>query len=205
MARHISRNSITSRRRLPSSTLETKDCGRPSREARSCWVAPARLVAATNRSSKRRYPMVWVDFKGRPPASENRRSKEAQLRINPKPCFGIFRLASPQSELVRWGLVKEQYVGDVNDYRKYALLRHLAKAGGIRVGVCWILTPPDDRPDGDMNAYLDQPDRWQAYDPDLFKQLKSVRDYKGALHAHARRATLQDVPAQDRARRNHAL
>jgi hypothetical protein len=39
--------------------------------------------------------------------------------------------------------MKEQYVGDVNDYRKYALLRHFAIECGLRVGVCWMLTPPD--------------------------------------------------------------
>jgi len=33
--------------------------------------------------------------------------------------------------------MKEQYVGDVNDYRKYALLRHFAIEGRVRVGVCW--------------------------------------------------------------------
>jgi hypothetical protein len=75
--------------------------------------------------------------------------------------------------------MKEQYVGDENDYRKYALLRHLAQAGGIRIGVCWMLTPPDDRPDGGRTTYLDQPDRWSKYDPDLFEQLTSVRAFTG--------------------------
>jgi len=39
--------------------------------------------------------------------------------------------------------MKEQYVGDINDYRKYALLRYLAEKGGVRTGVCWMLTQPD--------------------------------------------------------------
>ena len=38
--------------------------------------------------------------------------------------------------------MKEQYVGDENDYRKYALLRALA-ATGLKLGVCWMLTPPE--------------------------------------------------------------
>jgi hypothetical protein len=44
--------------------------------------------------------------------------------------------------------VKDQYVGDINDYRKYALLRALSSGGANRVGVCWMLTPPDGGMDG---------------------------------------------------------
>jgi len=74
--------------------------------------------------------------------------------------------------------MKEQYVGDENDYRKYALLRQLANAG-VRIGVCWMLTPPDDGSDGGKTAYLKRPDRWRAHDPDLFDVLRSVHDYPG--------------------------
>ena len=37
--------------------------------------------------------------------------------------------------------MKHQYVGDINDYRKYALLRALSAGGANRIGVCWMLTP----------------------------------------------------------------
>ena len=67
--------------------------------------------------------------------------------------------------------MKEQYVGDVNDFRKYALLRVLAQTGRLRVGVQWMLTPPDGRPDGSKVDYLQQPDRWRSYDPVLFDLL----------------------------------
>jgi len=67
--------------------------------------------------------------------------------------------------------MKEQYVGDVNDYRKYALLRHLAQQGRIRIGVCWMLTPPDA---GNLRDYLKQADRWRGYDPELFDQIRAV-------------------------------
>ena len=67
--------------------------------------------------------------------------------------------------------MKEQYVGDVNDYRKYALLRHLAQAGGVRVGVCWMLTPPDA---GNLRHYVKDPDKWQRYDPQLFDKLQAI-------------------------------
>src|SRR5437588_130318 len=67
--------------------------------------------------------------------------------------------------------MKEQYVGDVNDYRKYALLRHLAKVGGVRVGICWMLTLPDA---GNLRGYLEEPKRWRDYDPSLFDRLGAV-------------------------------
>jgi hypothetical protein len=37
--------------------------------------------------------------------------------------------------------MKVQYFGDVNDYRKFALLRLLASKGGFKIGVCWMLIP----------------------------------------------------------------
>jgi len=36
--------------------------------------------------------------------------------------------------------MKNQYFGDINDYRKYGLLRCFAEAG-LNIGVCWMLTP----------------------------------------------------------------
>lgn len=67
--------------------------------------------------------------------------------------------------------MKNQYFGDVNDYRKYGLLRKLVEPGRIRVAVCWMLTPDDAGPDGRKTRYLDQPERWSRYDPDLFVML----------------------------------
>ncbi|MEF2549416.1 hypothetical protein VQ045_19940 [Aurantimonas sp. E1-2-R+4] len=64
--------------------------------------------------------------------------------------------------------MKEQYVGDINDYRKYALLRALAVSGANRIGVCWMLTPSDTSSDGGKLAYLSQPDRYRRHDPELF-------------------------------------
>jgi hypothetical protein len=70
--------------------------------------------------------------------------------------------------------VKEQYVGDVNDYRKYALLRLLGQSG-VRLGVCWMLTPNDGRSDGNKLGYLDQP-KQDRHDPELFTLLRRVRN-----------------------------
>lgn len=70
--------------------------------------------------------------------------------------------------------MKEQYVGDVNDYRKYALLRLFGQSG-LRLGVCWMLTPNDSRSDGNKLGYLDQP-KQERHDPELFALLRRVRN-----------------------------
>lgn len=64
--------------------------------------------------------------------------------------------------------MKEQYVGDINDYRKYALLRVLSDGGRTRVGVCWMLTPDDGGRDGNKLGYLQRPEQFRHYDPELF-------------------------------------
>ena len=66
------------------------------------------------------------------------------------------------------GAVKHQYVGDINDYRKYALLRVLSAGGTNRIGVCWMLTPSDGSSDGNKLGYLRQPERFRHFDPELF-------------------------------------
>lgn len=70
--------------------------------------------------------------------------------------------------------MKHQYFGDVNDYRKYGLLRTLQRETGLRIGVWWMLTPDDGRTDGKFTGYLEQAARWREYDPDLFDRLASV-------------------------------
>ncbi|MGP8186525.1 MAG: hypothetical protein ACLQHF_18220 [Terracidiphilus sp.] len=49
--------------------------------------------------------------------------------------------------------MKEQYVGDIGDFGKVLLLKHLA-ACGFRVGVNWVLTPNDNRTDGKHRDYV---------------------------------------------------
>lgn len=64
--------------------------------------------------------------------------------------------------------VKHQYVGDINDYRKYALLRALSAGGANKIGVCWMLTDEDDSSDGSKLGYLTRPDIYREFDPTLF-------------------------------------
>lgn len=69
--------------------------------------------------------------------------------------------------------MKVQYFGDEHDFRKYVLLRLLAKR--FTIGVCWMLTPDDDRNDGSKRAYLgeDRASKWRHYDEELFDLLAS--------------------------------
>jgi len=67
--------------------------------------------------------------------------------------------------------MKNQYFGDVNDYRKYGLLRILSGGGEINTGICWMLTASDERSDGQMLRYLEQPSKWRRLDPELFDHL----------------------------------
>ena len=71
--------------------------------------------------------------------------------------------------------MKVQYFGDENDYRKYALLRLLATLGRFKIGVCWMLTPADERPDGGKRSYIQHPTKWRALDPDLFDLMATVK------------------------------
>ena len=69
--------------------------------------------------------------------------------------------------------MKNQYFGDVNDYRKYGLLRQLANHH--KLGVCWMLTADDTRPDGEQRAYLRNEKGHRHLDPELFDLLKQSR------------------------------
>ena len=70
--------------------------------------------------------------------------------------------------------MKNQYFGDVNDFRKYGLLRTLQRASGLAVGVCWFLTVDDGAGDGELRNYLNQPRRWRHYDSELYGKLQRL-------------------------------
>ena len=72
--------------------------------------------------------------------------------------------------------MKHQYVGDINDYRKYALLRALSAGGANRIGVCWMLTQPDGKTDGGKRGYLEKPEKYRHHDPELFDVLVPTLD-----------------------------
>ena len=78
--------------------------------------------------------------------------------------------------------MKNQYFGDINDYRKYGLLRCFIDAG-FRVGVCWMLTPDSPNRDGQKTGYLTKPRVWRQFDPPLFDLLSArVASANRSLH-----------------------
>ncbi len=70
--------------------------------------------------------------------------------------------------------MKNQYFGDINDYRKYGLLRILQSTGSGRLLVAWMLTPDDGSRDGGRRSYLRDPGAWIGYDPQLFTSLAGL-------------------------------
>jgi hypothetical protein len=70
--------------------------------------------------------------------------------------------------------MKNQYLGDINDYRKYGLLRVLQSSGSGMLLVAWMLTPDDGSRDGGRRSYLQDPGAWKRYDPELFTGLAAL-------------------------------
>jgi hypothetical protein len=70
--------------------------------------------------------------------------------------------------------MKNQYFGDINDYRKYGLMRVLAGRSRLTLGICWLLTEDDEHGDGELRAYLSKPSRWRHYDPELYESLQRL-------------------------------
>jgi hypothetical protein len=70
--------------------------------------------------------------------------------------------------------MKDQYFGDINDYRKYGLLRALAAGGEFPIAVCWMLTPSDGSSDGRFVEYLSDPGDFWDLDPPLYDFLQDA-------------------------------
>jgi hypothetical protein len=75
--------------------------------------------------------------------------------------------------------MKNHYFGDVNDYRKYGLIRALTGQGTLNSMICWMLTEDDDRADGGKLDYLLKQDTWRGYDEELFDTLREAVVFKG--------------------------
>ncbi len=70
--------------------------------------------------------------------------------------------------------MKNQYFGDINDYRKYGLLRVIKNVSQLRLLVTWMLTPNDNRSDGKFIQYLKDEKKWEKHDPELFHGIKKL-------------------------------
>lgn len=70
--------------------------------------------------------------------------------------------------------MKNQYFGDINDYRKYGLLRVLQSKIQGKLLVAWMFTPDDGSRHGGVRDYIEDPHRWRRYDPQLFDGLADL-------------------------------
>jgi hypothetical protein len=70
--------------------------------------------------------------------------------------------------------MKNQFVGDINDYYKYGLLRILSGFGKKKLGVCWMLTADTHPGKLGLIGYLRHPEKWRRYDRDLFDALRKI-------------------------------
>jgi hypothetical protein len=70
--------------------------------------------------------------------------------------------------------MKNQYFGDINDYRKYGLLRALQSTGDGSLLVAWMLTPDDGGQDGGFRSYLEDRPILANGDLDLFVGLAEL-------------------------------
>jgi len=70
--------------------------------------------------------------------------------------------------------MKNQYVGDINDYRKYDLLQLLSNELMEKILIVWMLTPNDNGNDGKKIKYLNNAKKWEKYNKILFEGLKTI-------------------------------
>ena len=70
--------------------------------------------------------------------------------------------------------MKEQYIGDVKDYYKYSVIEFLSKVYDKKVLFAWMLTPPDNKNQGNDIGYLNNPQKYSRYNPTLYENLKDI-------------------------------
>ena len=69
--------------------------------------------------------------------------------------------------------MQNRYVGDIGDYVKLAILRALSP--GYRLGIAWWLFPDENHNrDGCHISYLNRPEVWWHFDPQLFDTLDEI-------------------------------
>jgi hypothetical protein len=66
--------------------------------------------------------------------------------------------------------MKDSFVGDINDYRKYDLLEQISKEAKFRILVVWMRTGGD----GNRLDYLEQEACFKNYNPRLYEGLKNI-------------------------------
>ncbi len=123
--------------------------------------------------------------------------RRGQASIQTGWAFDGVLLASRQAGAGTQSDMQERYLGDSHDFIKYALLRHFAAELGLRLGINWYLTRPEevDKPgnnDGGKRHHL-KGGTWRETDPELFDRLALFDDPE--LRSLENVAALEILPA----------
>jgi len=70
--------------------------------------------------------------------------------------------------------MKNQYVGDINDYKKYSLIEIISEVLNEKILIAWMLTVDDGRSHGNRLDYLENNKNERQLNPELFDKLKSI-------------------------------
>jgi hypothetical protein len=73
--------------------------------------------------------------------------------------------------------VRNEFFGDIRDYRKYGLLRILCGGKKASAAVCWMLRP--DKGEPKPTRYLLRPETWRHFDARLFDALRQAAVVEG--------------------------
>lgn len=84
--------------------------------------------------------------------------------------------------------MKDQYFGDFGDYQKVSLFKIL-RDQGLRVLVYWMKTPDDGSSDGKHVTYLEKPELWRSFAPDIYDFLKEKIGTGERLLTHIEEST----------------
>jgi hypothetical protein len=68
--------------------------------------------------------------------------------------------------------MKDQYFGDINDFRKYCILSVITRLTRLPICFVWMRTSADSRPDGEKTCYLRHQEKWRLLNPALFDFLR---------------------------------
>ena len=86
-------------------------------------------------------------------------------------------MESQRIEIV-FNAMKNQYFGDINDYKKYGLLRNILSVSNINILIAWMLTEDDGSSDGKFIEYFKKPEKWEKYDKPLYVELSRILQQK---------------------------
>lgn len=74
--------------------------------------------------------------------------------------------------------MKNQYVGDINDYKKYSLIEIISEVLNEKILIAWMLTVDDGGKDGKKLKYLENNKNERELNPELFQKLESIGKLK---------------------------